>query len=194
MEEQRAYILEYHFLYFELYELKSTFQVSHFTTSADWSHWRRHVNKEHCDGVLGRFSPKVIGIHWRSTYTCSFRWHRGCWMREESEDATWILDHMMLVLFSRTLSQTVTDGDSYVASCSEHWAAFITRRIRDIVSRVDQAALQIPNVGAFVGQRHGPEHGPATNSTYSQAARYAWSPANDYGTHISSLDLSHEFY
>jgi hypothetical protein len=32
--EERACVL-YHFLYFELYELKSTFQVSHFTTSAD---------------------------------------------------------------------------------------------------------------------------------------------------------------
>ena len=73
-----------------------------------------------------------------------------------------------------------------------HCEAFITRWIRDIEGTLDQAALQIPNVGAFVGQRHAPEYGPTTNPTYSQAAWYARSPANDYGSHISSLDLSHE--
>ena len=36
-----------------------------------------------------------------------------------------------------------------------------------IESTLGQAALQFPNVGVFVGQRHAPEHGPATNPTYS---------------------------
>jgi hypothetical protein len=52
-------------------------------------------------------------------------------------------------------------------------AAVSTERLSSRGGFVTQAALQTPNVGAFVGQRHGPEHGPATNSTYSQAARYA---------------------
>ena len=37
---------------------------------------------------------------------------------------------------------------------------------------------ELPSLQRFL------EHGPATNSTYSQAARYAWSPTNDYGIPI----------
>ena len=55
------------------------------------------------------------------------------------------------------LSQTLLCGEPLLA-------AFITRRIRDIESTLDQAALQIPNVRPFVGQRHAPEHGPTTTS------------------------------
>ena len=67
---------------------------------------------------------------------------------------------MTLVLFPRRLSQTLLLLRASAAVSGFHHA-----RIRDIVSTLDQAALQIPNVGAFVGQRHTPEHGPAT--TYS---------------------------